>query len=164
MWSFQPSELILKWMNTDWSASRSKQFLWLSSTMAATFWKCGTSMGTASSHVAALSRKLEEAMNLLSDLTFIECVCKAANINQLFDKVQYSHNIFWWDCLFYVAILYIFWNINYKHFAGNFQVIFHTNSRRELGWWQIWALKINKKMFKEGRESLNLNKTDIAAK
>lgn len=45
-----------------------------------------TSMGTTSSEFAALSRKLEEAMNLLSVLTLIEHVCKAANINQLFGK------------------------------------------------------------------------------
>lgn len=43
--------------------------------------------GSTDSWFATLSRKLEETMNLLSDLTFIECVSKAANTNQLFGKV-----------------------------------------------------------------------------
>lgn len=132
------------WLSCQWCITKGVEYT-TSEGWVYAFWKCKTSVGTTNSWLATPSRKMEEATCLLSYVIIIEHVCKAANVNQTFGKVWYSNNILWCSCLVYVEILYIFWNINYIHFTGNFQVIFHTNSRLELDWWHFWTWKVDKK-------------------
>lgn len=146
------------WLSCQWCITKGIEYT-TSEGWVYTFWKYKTSVGTTNSWLATPSRKMEEAIYLLSYVIIIEHVCKAANVHQMFGKVWYSNNILWYSCLVYVEIVYIFWNINYIHFTGNFQVIFHTNSRLELDWWQFWTQKVNKKkVLKGGRVWMQRNR------